>query len=371
MKKSKEKTEVGDFGYLNKSCWLVKNLNYAPYRRCKNCDFKFRNCLFLHYQVISTVLIFFFLILFFLIEGEISLLVIIAIFTIVIVYGYFFNRSTEKIIEANFKQRQAKMALEELTEKLEERVSEQTKDIQHKADHLGKLLKMRSEFLDIASHQLRTPTSVIKGTLAMMKEGDIKDLPPKQQTKFVENMFLKAVKLENIINDILVASEIDTANFSITLDDEIDLDKLAEKIVDEHQFDAKTKKLKLTFKKPAGKTFKIKGNIKYLEQAITIFIDNALKYTPKGEVNVSIEEKDNNAILKIGDTGIGIPKSDLSRIFHKFIRGKNALKTYTDGSGLGLFIVKEVMDQHPDSRVWVESIEGQGSIFYLQLPLMK
>ena len=371
MKNFKEKSERGESGFLNRNCWLVKNLNSAPYRRCKYCDFKFRNCLFLHYQIISLGIIILFLVLIFLIEGRVSTLVIISIFAQVIIYGYFFNQSTEKIIKANFDQRKAKLALEELTEKLEERVDKQTKVIQKKADHLEKLLKMRSEFLDIASHQLRTPTSVIKGTLAMMKDGDIKNLPPEEQTKFVENMFLKAVKLENIINDILVASEIDTADFSISLNDKIELDKLVEKIVDEHQFDAKTKKLKLSFKKLAGEALKIKGNIKYLEQAITIFIDNALKYTFKGEVKVTIEKKDNNAIIKVVDTGIGIPKPDLSRIFHKFIRAKNATKTYTDGSGLGLFIVKEVMDQHPNSKVWVESEENKGSIFNLQLPLEK
>lgn len=366
-----EKTEIGKSGYLNRNCWLVNNLNYAPYKRCKYCDYKFRHCLFLHYQIISLVTIIFFLTLFFLIEGEISVLVIISIFSLVILYGYFFNKSTEKIIKANFDQREARLALEELTEKLEERVDQQTKDIKKKAEHLEKLLKMRSEFLDVASHQLRTPTSVIKGIVSMMKEGDFDKLDIKKKQEFIEGMFQKSKKLENIINDILIASEMDTADFDISVEDEIELDEFLKQEVSEHQFDASEKKVKLTFNKLTAGPYKIKGSLKYLEQVITNLLDNALKYTPKGFVKATIKKTGNNAIIAISDSGIGIPKDDVAKIFNKFIRGKNARDVYTDGSGLGLFIIKRVMDKHPHAKVWVESQEGKGSTFYLQFPLIK
>lgn len=368
---SKEKTEEGQSGFLNNNCWLVKNLNSTPYRRCKYCDFKFRNCLFLHYQIISTIIIIFFFTLFFLIEGKISTLVIISIFTLVITYGYFFNKSTEKIINANFNQRVAKKALEELTEKLEERVDKQTKVIQKKAEHLEKLLKMRSEFLDIASHQLRTPTSVIKGTLSMMREGDFDKMPLAEKVKFIEGMFQKSLKLESIINDILVASEMDTADFDIRMEDRIELDKFLEQKVEEHQFDASEKKITITFEKLSASPFKIKCSSKYLEQVITNLLDNAIKYTPKGFVKATIKKVKNNAIISISDSGIGIPKDDIAKIFNKFIRGKNARNVYTDGSGLGLFIIKMVMDKHSNAKVWVESEEGKGSTFFLQFPLIK
>jgi signal transduction histidine kinase len=267
---------------------------------------------------------------------------------------------------------------------LQTKVDEQTKDIQEKAVHLEKLLKMRSEFLDIASHQLRTPTSVIKGTLAMMKEGDMEKMSSEDKAKFVEGMFQKSVKLESIINDILVASEMDTADFDIETKDEIELDKFLEKEVNEHQFDAAEKKLTLTFEKLTDGPFKIKGSLKYLEQVIDNLLNNALKYTPQGFVKASIKKEGNSAIIAISDSGIGILKDDLKRIFNKFIRGKNARNVYTDGSGLGLFIIKRIMDRHPGSKVWVESPvrqaltaglaggeEGKGSTFYLQFPLLK
>ncbi|MCX6786127.1 MAG: HAMP domain-containing sensor histidine kinase [Candidatus Komeilibacteria bacterium] len=365
------KKEIGGSSYLNRNCWLVKNLNYAPYKRCQYCEYKFRNCLFLQYQVISLFLIVFIFLLFLLIDKTISALVVITVFALVIIYGYFFNNSTEKIIKANFFQKKAKDALKELTDHLEQRVGEQTKDIQEKAVRLEKLLKMRSEFLDIASHQLRTPTSVIKGTLSMMKEGDMEKMPVEEKTRFIEGMFQKSVKLEGIIDDILVASEMDTANFDIKAEDKIELDKFVEKAVSEHQFDAQEKKLALTFEKLSNGPFKIKGSAKYLEQVIDNLLNNALKYTPQGSISTTIKNDEQNVIVAVKDTGIGIPKTDVGKIFNKFIRGQNARNVYTDGSGLGLFIIKRVMDQHPGSKVWVESEEGKGSTFYLQFPLLK
>jgi signal transduction histidine kinase/MFS family permease len=254
---------------------------------------------------------------------------------------------------------------------LKVKVDEQTKDIQEKADHLEKLLKMRSEFLDIASHQLRTPTSVIKGTLAMMREGDMEKMSVAEKAHFVEGMFQKSVKLESIINDILVASEMDTADFDIKIEDQIELDQFLEKEVKEHQFDAEEKKIALSFEKLSTGPFKIKGNAKYLEQVVDNLLSNSLKYTPQGSIKATIKNDKDNAIIAISDTGIGVPKEDLERIFNKFIRGKNACDAYTDGSGLGLFIIKRVMDKHLGSKVWVESEEGKGSTFYLQFPLIK
>lgn len=376
--------EIGGSGYLNKNCWLVKNLNYSPYKRCQYCEYKFRHCLFLQYQAISLFLILLIFPLFLLIDKRISALVVITVFALIIIYGYFFNRSTEKIIKANFYQKKAKDALKELTDNLEQKVDEQTRDIKEKAIHLEKLLKMRSEFLDIASHQLRTPTSVIKGTLSMMKEGDFDKMPLTDKTKFIEGMFQKSLKLESIINDILVASEMDTAQFEIGVEDEIELDKFLEKEVAEHQFDASEKKLVLTFEKLTDGPFKIKGSAKYLEQALDNLLNNAIKYTTQGFVKATVKKDRPNVVVAVSDSGIGIPKDDIKKIFHKFTRGKNARSVYTDGSGLGLFIIKRIMDQHPDSKVWVESParqalaagmasgeEGKGSTFYLQFPLLR
>ncbi len=253
---------------------------------------------------------------------------------------------------------------------LQKKVDEQTKEIKDKAEHMLKLLQMRSEFLDIASHQLRTPTSVIKGTLAMMKAGDMDKMSAEDKAKFVDAMYWKSVKLEEIINDILMASEMDTAgDNSMELNDQVDLSILIDKVVSQHGLDAENKKLQIIWTKPTEPMI-LQGNSRYLEEAINNILDNAIKYTAQGSITVSLIKDKGKSLLTIQDTGIGIPKEDQDKVFKKFIRAKNARNAYTDGSGLGLFIVKEVVDKHPGAKVWVESEENKGTKVYLEFTLL-
>ncbi|MCX6744171.1 MAG: HAMP domain-containing sensor histidine kinase [Candidatus Parcubacteria bacterium] len=367
MKNHRKKIAVGEAGYLNWNCWLVKNLNYSPYKRCQFCKFRFRNCLFLHYQVISLILIFFFLGLFLLIEGTVSSLIIITIFTLVIVYGYFFNQSTGRIIEANFAQTKAKEALEELTENLEEKVDEQTKDIVEKNTRLERLLKVKSEFLDIASHQLRTPVSVICGILDMFKSGAMDSLPKDKQMKFIENAFLKGRKLNAVIDDILDASDLDEKELDLknSLKD-LDFSSLVKNIVNYSKMEAEGKRIIINT--DISDNIIVKGDKKYLEQAISNIIDNAIKYTPGGKnIEIKLEKVGNKAILAVKDEGIGIPKKEQASLFKKFSRATNAKEMHTDGSGLGLFIVKNIIGAHPEGKIWFESEESKGTTFYIQL----
>ncbi|MBU0613266.1 HAMP domain-containing histidine kinase [Patescibacteria group bacterium] len=368
--KQNEKKEIGKDCYINRNCWLVNNLNSLPYKRCQYCELKFRKCLFLQYQVISIVLLSFSFILFYIIDRSISVSAIIIIFTLVIVYGYFFNNSTEKIIKSNFFEKKAKKSLKELSDNLEERVKEQTKDIQKKANRMMRLLKMRSEFLDIASHQLRTPTSVIKGTLAMLKEGDLENMSLAERAKFIDGMYKKSIKLEEIINNILMASEMDTdGDKAMALNDRIDLTELADKIIAQHSLDAQNKKLHLVWQKP-DEPMILQGSLRYIEEAINNLLDNAIKYTNKGSVTTTLVKNKRKALLTIQDTGIGIPKEDQNKVFKKFIRAKNARNAYTDGSGLGLFIVKEIIYKHPGAKIRMESKENKGTKFNLEFILL-
>ena len=118
-KEKLEKGRIGESEYLNKNCWLAKTLNYSPTKRCQYCELKFRHCLFFQYLIITLFLVSFLFILSFLIEGKISRLVIVSIFVLVIIYGYFFNKSTEKIIRANFIEKKAKEEVEKKKQDLE------------------------------------------------------------------------------------------------------------------------------------------------------------------------------------------------------------------------------------------------------------
>jgi signal transduction histidine kinase len=113
---------------------------------------------------------------------------------------------------------------------------------------------------------------------------------------------------------------------------------------------------------------KLKGVEPYIEETIANILANAVKYTPpKGKISLTVEDRDDSIIIKIQDTGIGIPKNALPKIFDEFYRASNAKKVIRDGTGLGLSIAKQVIERH-DGKIWVESEEGKGSAFYIELP---
>lgn len=239
-------------------------------------------------------------------------------------------------------------------------------------EHIEKLLKMRSEFLDIASHQLKTPVSVIMGTTSMFKDGTIQKLPKEQQDKFIDNIYRKSVKLSGIIRDILSASEFDTEKFSLPEKrlESVDLEKFLEKTKEDFSDEAKEKGLELNFIKKKTAISPIASDEFYLTQAINNIIDNAIEYTKTGKVDIVLDEDDKNVFVKIKDTGAGIPEKDKSRIFGKFERASNAVDMYTDGSGLGLFISKEIIDAHKGASISFISKEGEGTEFIISFPKM-
>lgn len=237
-------------------------------------------------------------------------------------------------------------------------------------EHIEKLLKMRSEFLDIASHQLKTPVSVIMGTASMFKEGSIQKLPKEQQDKFIDNIYRKSVKLSGIIRDILSASEFDTEKFSLPEGrlEPVDLEKFLKKIKEDFSDDAKEKGLELDFIKKKPVISPIISDEFYLTQAIVNIVDNAIKYTKIGKVDILLDEDEKNVFVKINDTGVGIPEEDKPKIFGKFERASNAVDMYTDGSGLGLFISKEIIDAHKGATISFNSKENEGTEFVIAFP---
>lgn len=251
---------------------------------------------------------------------------------------------------------------------LQQRVEEQTKDIVAKAEHLKKLMEMRGEFLDIASHQLRTPVSVMKGVLSMLEEGSV---PPAKRKSFISGAMEKAVKLGDIINDILRASEMDSDHFSFDLVP-VQLDTIFNKIKPDKLRTAALKNIKLTFDLPTKPLAPVLGDERYLEHALINLINNAIQYTPQGQVSVSAEQGAGHVIIRVADTGIGIPEEDLGKLFKKFSRAKNAVEAHADGTGLGLFIIKQVVDFIPGASVQIEKTgPNLGTTIALKLPLAK
>lgn len=385
MEKSEknQRKELGEPEYLNKNCWLVKNLNYAPYKRCQYCDLKFRNCLFLQYQIISLILIIFFFTLSFLIDGRIPELVIISVFTLVIFYGYFFNKSTDKIIQANFTERKAKKALEKLAEGLEQKVDEQTKEIKEaykkveKAyevekqarKELERLNRAKDQFIMATQHHLRTPLTSMRGYLDLLLDGTYGKVPKRigEILKKFETSTKNEVK---VVNELLDISQFQLGKEVVHLQENVNIETILEEIIEELQFETEKKNIFLKLEKPEQPLLQIKADSQKLKVALFNVVDNGIKYTQQGGVTIKLNIKDHKLTIIIKDTGIGIPKEEINTLFEKtFERGKEAAKFWGLGKGIGLFLTNQIIKAH-NGRIWAES-EGKdkGSTFYVELPI--
>jgi len=376
MKKDKknQKKTIGGNKYLNKNCWLICSLGYSPYNRCKYCELNFRKCLFLHYQIISIILVGAFLSLFFLVEGRVTGLAIICVFTFVIVYGYVLNKSMDDIIKANFAQRKASLALEELTKKLEERVKEQTKDIQKKAKeledknvNLNKLLEVKNEFLRMVNHQLNTPVSIIKNSIYMIRSNSF---PLEKGLSFIEE---GVKRMEEIFTDFWRAFSFEgegiKLNFQETNLEEI-VDNLANDFVNDSPL-VKSRGLAIRVDKNIALP-RIKADPKQIIQVVTNLLENAISYTTSGAVTMYFDNIDNEFLkVFVSDTGCGIDEEDKGKIFGKFVRGQRAIHERPSGSGLGLYIAKKIIEAHGGELKLENSEVGKGTTFSFTVPIWK
>lgn len=266
--------------------------------------------------------------------------------------------------------------LNHFNKNLKEKVNEQTKDIKEKNLKLKKLLDMKTDFLRIASHQLRTPVSAIKGLVSMLGEGDYDNEDLSVKKKVFNDIFNKTQQMTNIMDDILTATELDTLeNFQLDKNDltNIDLDTLTQNAINDIKFRVEDKKIELSYKNNSA--FKnILSNERYLRHIIVNLLDNAIIYTPEGgKIEVIIKYENNRRRIKweIKDSGIGIPISEQRDIFDKFKRAENANKMNCDGTGLGLFIIKKLVEAHQGGVVGFKSKENEGSTFWFALPAIK
>ncbi len=362
-----DEKRIGKPEHLNKNCWLAATLNYSPAKRCRYCALRFHNCLFFQYLVISLIFVFFFLTLSFLIEREISRLTVVFVFALIIIYGNFFNKSTEKIVKANFTQERTNEELKELTETLEERVEERTKELREAYEKLKKLDQVKSEFVSIASHQLRTPLTAIKGYLSMITDGTYGKVPLKIRGK-MKNVIESNERLIRLVNEMLSLSRIETGKMKLELE-KINLEKIIEQVVSDFGIVAKNNNLYLKLLKPKDKLPEMMVDEWKIRQVLINVIDNALKYTRKGGVRVAILKEGRNVKIKIRDTGEGMEDYELEKVFESFSRGRAGNRLASEGTGLGLYIARKFVEMH-DGKIWAES-EGnsKGSCFHILIPM--
>jgi len=243
---------------------------------------------------------------------------------------------------------------------LKEQINKATTELRQTNAKLKQLDETKDEFITMASHQLRTPLTSVKGYLSMVLEGDAGKLNTNQE-KLLEQSYLSSQRMVYLISDLLNLSRLNTGKFVIE-PSEVDLSEVAQVEVDQLEETAKARGLNLVYDRPA--TFpKLMLDETKIHQVVMNFIDNAIYYTPSGgTVTVSLRETPATVEYTVKDTGIGVPKAVQHKLFTKFYRAGNAQQARPDGTGLGLFMAKKVVAAQGGAIIF-ESEEGKGSTF--------
>jgi two-component system phosphate regulon sensor histidine kinase PhoR len=228
---------------------------------------------------------------------------------------------------------------------------------------LKKLETMRQDFVANVSHELKTPLTSIMGFVETLQEGALDDKEHSRQ--FLAIIQEHARRLNSLVNDLLDLSLIETKAVDLDRKD-LNLKTLVDGIVAGFKNQIQKKSLRIDNELPAG--LSIRADKDRIEQVLTNLIDNAVKFNKeKGDIRIFSSEETDGLKITVDDTGIGIPRKDLPRIFERFYRVDKARSRELGGTGLGLSIVKHIVELH-GGRAGVESSEGLGSQFWFILP---
>jgi signal transduction histidine kinase len=258
--------------------------------------------------------------------------------------------------------------IKEINAGLQQSISNATKELRSSNSQLRHLDEVKDEFMSMASHQLRTPLTSIKGYLSMVIEGDTGEITP-QQRRLLEEAFSSSERMVRLIADFLNVSRLQTGKFVIEKLP-VDIAKVVKTEVSSLKLIAKTHDIKLAFHTPAALPTVSIDEAK-IRQVIMNFVDNAIYYSrSKSTITIKLEEIDGNISFTVTDTGIGVPEDEQASLFNKFFRAKNARKQRPDGTGVGLYLAKKVVMAHGGKMVF-SSVENQGSVFGFRIPIDK
>ncbi len=222
-------------------------------------------------------------------------------------------------------------------------------------------------FINVVTHKFRTPLTYIKWSADSLSQANL----PTEQRENVKMIQTAVQRLVDLTNLLVNLSDSATDRDAVNVE-RIQLDVLAKEVFAEYERRAKEKKLNVTFQDASGgRVFPaVSVNRAKIAYALEIFIDNAIKYTPAGgEVAISFGHDDRMVKVSVSDTGMGISKDDIGRVFNKFFRTPKAMRIDTEGLGIDLFMAKEVVQKHGGEVSVRSEGEGRGSVFSIALPL--
>lgn len=233
--------------------------------------------------------------------------------------------------------------------------------------HLQQLDQAKSEFVSIASHQLRTPMTGIMGYLSMILQGDFGKVPG-ELGKILTGLLDESQRMIRLINLFLNVTKIESGRLSLNRQ-QIHLEEIFERVVGMVKKAAEDKKLKMVYEKPAKPLPAIFADADKLNDVVFNLTDNAIKYTEQGSVMVSAKVDGGHILISVKDTGRGIEPGEVNKLFAKFVRGFGIAQVNPDGSGLGLYVARRLTEAH-GGDIWVESKGlGKGSTFFVKLPI--
>lgn len=226
--------------------------------------------------------------------------------------------------------------------------------------------RMKSEFISLASHQLRTPLSSIKTYSHMLQDGYMGKVS-EAQGKALQTIVEAADRMNELITTLLNITRMESGAVAANARS-LRVDVLVREVVKELVVPAANKAQHVSVTVGGNHPKTIRSDRPILKEILTNLVSNAIKYTPrKGSIKIKVRLRSSSVLIQVSDTGWGIPKYSQDQIFSKFFRAENIVKRETSGTGLGLYLVKGLVDTI-NGRIWFESREGHGTNFFLSVP---
>lgn len=245
-------------------------------------------------------------------------------------------------------------------------INEMIDNLQRSKEHEERVERMKSEFVSLAAHQLRTPLAQAKWTLQLLEDGDLGQLNQEQED-VMRKLVVSNNSMIGLVNDLLNIAKIEEGKY-VFRSSNMRLENLVSRVIQLSKDRVHQRRIDVSteFAKPLSKP--VMGDPEKIQLVIQNLVDNAIKYTKEGGfVKVRVHDRPREAEVQVQDNGLGIPHHQQDLVFEKFFRGKNIRTVETEGTGLGLFLAKNIVQAHK-GKIWFESKEGKGTTFHFTIP---